>query len=94
MSDQPDSTPTHQPEAMSRVPGNRTPRRVQWASAVDKDGVAGRRREDALESDAGSTHELDEAALDVRATSVHLIPCFPLIFVSTASSVPNAHPRS
>ena len=94
MSDQPDSTPTHQPGAISRVPGNRTPRRVQWASAVDKDDVLGRKHGDGLESDAGSTHELDEAALDVRATSIHIIPCFPPIFFPTASCVPNAHPRS
>jgi hypothetical protein len=67
----PDPIPTHQPGGMPRVPGNRTPRRVQWASAVDsavdKDGVAGRRHENGLESDADSTHELDEAALDPAA---------------------------
>jgi hypothetical protein len=81
----PDPIPTHQPGGMPRVPGNRTPRRVQWASAVDsavdKDGVAGRRHENGLESDADSTHELDEAALDVRATPVshtllRIHPCF------------------
>jgi len=79
---------------MARVPGNRTPRRVQWASAVNEDGVTGRTRENALESDADSTHELDEAGLDVRAALVPQIPYFSLNFLSTASCVPNPYPRS
>ena len=65
-SSSPDPTPAHQPGGMHRVPGNRTPRRVQWASAVDEHGVP----ENALESDAASNHELDEAGLDVRMASV------------------------
>ena len=79
---------------MPRVSGNRTPRHVQWASAVDKDEVAGRAHERALESDAASNHELDEAGLDVRAASVPQMPLFPLIFFSTASCVPITHPRT
>jgi hypothetical protein len=67
----PDPIPTHQTGRMSRVPGNRTPRRVQWASevdsAADKDEAVGRRHENGLESDADSTRELDEAALDPGA---------------------------
>lgn len=65
----PDPRSAHQVGGMARGPGNRTPRRVQWASAlgVDKDGVAGRTPENALESDVASTHELDEAGLDPAA---------------------------
>ncbi|KAH9021301.1 hypothetical protein EDB85DRAFT_2189706 [Lactarius pseudohatsudake] len=63
----PDTTSAHQPGGMARVPGNRTPRRVQWASAVDKDRVTGRTQENALESDAASTRELDQAGLDPAA---------------------------
>ncbi|KAI9435047.1 hypothetical protein H4582DRAFT_2112404 [Lactarius indigo] len=63
----PDTTSTHQPGGMARVPGNRTPRRVQWASAVNLDGVTGRTHENALESDTTSNHELDEAGLDPAA---------------------------
>ncbi|KAI9454482.1 hypothetical protein BJY52DRAFT_725267 [Lactarius psammicola] len=63
----PDPTSTHQPGGITRVPGNRSPRRVQWASAVDEGGLAGRTRENAPESDAASTHELDGAGLDPAA---------------------------
>ena len=88
----PDPRPVPQPGGMPRVPGNRTPRRVQWASAIDEDmiTVPGRTRENALE-----THELDEAGLDVRATddsSNTLL--LTRILVHTASCVPNACPRS
>jgi hypothetical protein len=81
----PDPIPTHQTGRMSRVPGNRTPRRVQWASevdsAADKDEAVGRRHENGLESDADSTRELDEAALDVRATPVsHSLPSYSSSF--------------
>ncbi|KAH9058082.1 hypothetical protein EDB87DRAFT_1685728 [Lactarius vividus] len=62
----PDTTSVHQPGGMARVPGNRTPRRVQWASAVG-DGVPGRTHEDALESDTASSRELDQAGLDPAA---------------------------
>ncbi|KAH9049767.1 hypothetical protein EDB83DRAFT_2507273 [Lactarius deliciosus] len=63
----PDTASAHQPGGMARVPGNRTPRRVQWASAVDGDGVTGRTHENALESDAASTRELDQTGLDPAA---------------------------
>ena len=63
---------------MSRVPGNRTPRRVQWASAVDEDEAPGRAHENVIESDAASTHGLDEAGLDVRTGSVIQTPFFSL----------------
>jgi hypothetical protein len=49
----------------ARAPGTRTPRRVQWASAVDEDEIAGRLRDRGPENDAVLNHELDEAGLDV-----------------------------
>ena len=61
---------------MQRVPGNRIHRRVK----VNKDRVAGRTHESALESDAVSTHERDEPDLDVRAAPVPQMFFFPLIF--------------
>jgi hypothetical protein len=55
-----------QPSGPARAPaGSRTPRRVQWASAVDDDKVAARLHDRDLESEAVSNHELDEAGLDV-----------------------------
>ena len=59
------SSANHRPTALGRTPGNHTPRHVQWASAIDDDKVAGRQRDRDLESDVVSTHELDEAGLDV-----------------------------
>ncbi len=41
-----------QPSGPARTPGTRTPRRVQWATAVDED-------------EDSDHHELDEAGLDV-----------------------------
>ena len=66
MADRSDPSSGHQPRAPGRTPGNHTPRHVQWASAVDDEEVAGRQRDRNLDSEAASTHELDEAGLDVR----------------------------
>jgi hypothetical protein len=55
----------------ARAPGTRTPRRVQWASAVDEDEIAGRLRDRGTENEAGLNHELDEAGLDVCRLSTH-----------------------
>jgi hypothetical protein len=55
-----------QPSGPARAPGgSRTPRRVQWASAVDEDD---RDRG----SEEVSNHELDEAGLDVCCFSLFL----------------------
>lgn len=59
------SSANHPSRPLGRTPGNHTPRHVQWASAIDDDEVAGRQRERNLGSDVVSTHELDEAGLDV-----------------------------
>lgn len=53
----------------ARAPGTRTPRRVQWATAVDEDEIAGRLRDRGSESETVSNHELDEAGLNVRRFS-------------------------
>ncbi|KAH9971269.1 hypothetical protein BJV74DRAFT_889383 [Russula compacta] len=58
------SSATHQARGQARVPGNRTPRHVQWANDIDEDGGAGGLRDHSLESEIGPTHELDEAGLD------------------------------
>jgi hypothetical protein len=58
-----------QPNGSAYSPGSRTSRRVQWASAVDEDEVAGRLRDRDHESEAVLNHELDEAGLDVRRLS-------------------------
>jgi hypothetical protein len=79
---------------MPRVTGNRTPRRVQWASAIDKDGFARRNHENGPESDAASAHELDEAGFDVRAAPVESNALLPTQSFSTASCLPNAYSRS
>jgi hypothetical protein len=75
-----------QPSGPARAPGgSRTPRRVQWASAVDKDD-----RDPG--SEEVSNHELDEAGLDVCWFSLFLTFLthrFPFLF--TASCLPNAH---
>lgn len=91
----PDPTITHQRGEMPRVTGNRTPRRVQWASAVEEDGFARRNHNEiGPESDAASTHELDEAGFDVRAPPVDSNALFPTQFLSTANCLPNSYPRS
>jgi hypothetical protein len=58
------------PSGPARAPGSRTPRHVQWASAVDEDEVAGRIHGRDPESEAVSSHELDEAGLDVCTFSL------------------------
>jgi hypothetical protein len=67
----------------ARAPGTRTPRRVQWASAVDED-------EHNPESEAVSNHELDEAGLDV-CTFSFLLPFLIFLFFSAAHCLPDAH---
>ena len=78
----PDQTFPQQPAGITRVLGNRTPRRVQWARAVDEDA--------AHESDVASVHALDEAGLDVRGASAFRLTTQRLF---TASCVPNTHAR-
>ncbi|KAI0259453.1 hypothetical protein BC834DRAFT_833522 [Gloeopeniophorella convolvens] len=63
----PTSPSPRQPGGTVRIPGNRTPRRVQWASAVDVDVTAGGARDRGHESEETSTHELDEAGLNPTA---------------------------
>jgi hypothetical protein len=77
-----DNDSPDQPSGPARTPGTRTPRRVQWAAAVDED-------EDEDEDD-GDHHGLDQAGLDVCRFP------FPLQFYSpfsffTACCLPNAH---
>jgi hypothetical protein len=62
-----------QPSGPARAPGgSRTPRRVQWASAVEEDD-----RDHG--SEEVSNHELDEAGLDVCCFSLFLtFSYFPL----------------
>ena len=48
-----DNDSPDQPSGPARTPGTRTPRRVQWATAVDED------------EDDGDYHGLDQAGLDV-----------------------------
>jgi hypothetical protein len=82
-----------QPSALACTPGNRTPRHVQWASEVDEDNkIRGHGSEG--NSDLTSTHELDEAGLDV--TSLYSFPGLPysLILLFTASRLSNAYPCS
>ena len=67
--DRPASNGHDQPSGPARVSGTRTPRRVQWATAVDEDEVAGRLRDRDPESEADSNHELDGAGLDVCKVS-------------------------
>ena len=60
-SDNPD-----QPSGPARTPGPRTPRRVQWAAAVDEDEDEGDYHElDTVDEDGGDHHGLDQAGLDV-----------------------------
>ena len=66
MADRSSPSSCHRPGVPGRTPGYHTSRHVQWASAVDDEEVAGRQRDQNLDSEAASTHELDEAGLDVR----------------------------
>jgi hypothetical protein len=73
------------------TPGNRTPRHVQWASEVDEDNrIRGHGSEGA--SDVTSTHELDEAGLDV--TNLYSILGLPYLLMFTASRLSNTYPCS
>jgi hypothetical protein len=58
-----------QPSGPARTPGTRTPRRVQWATAVDEDE----------DEDDDDHHGLDQAGLDVCRFF------FPLHFLLTVS---------
>ncbi|KAI0064971.1 DUF1212-domain-containing protein [Artomyces pyxidatus] len=61
----PDSRP---PGGTARLPGTRTPRRVQWAAAVDQDALAGPIRSRHREEEENAWgHALDEAGLDPAA---------------------------
>jgi hypothetical protein len=66
-----------QPSGPARTPGPRTPRRVQWAAAVDEDEDEGDYHElDTVDEDGGDHHGLDQAGLDVCKFS------FPFHFYS------------
>lgn len=76
----------------ARTPGTRTPRRVQWAPAVDEDEDYGDHHElETVDEDDGDRHELDQAGLDVCRFS------YPFKFFNsqfsffTARCLPNAH---
>jgi hypothetical protein len=54
------------PSFPARTPGTRTPRRVQWAAAVDEDENYGDHHGlETVDEDDGDRHELDQAGLDV-----------------------------
>jgi len=59
----PSTESADQPSGPARTPGPRTPRRVQWAAAVDDDGD--HQRLDVVDEDDGDRHGLDQAGLDV-----------------------------
>ena len=82
----------HQPRALGHTSGNHTPRHVQWASAVDEEEVAAGQRDHDLENEIGSTHELDEAGLEVRTVS-SLLSC-SLVLLFAAIRLPNTFPCS
>lgn len=81
-----------QPSGPARTPGTRTPRRVQWATAVDEDEDDGDYHGlNTVDEHDGDHHGLDQAGLNVCRFS------FPLHFYSQfsffpASCLPNAHP--
>jgi hypothetical protein len=55
-----------QPSGPARTPGPRTPRRVQWAAAVDEDEDEGDYHGlDTVDEDDSDHHGLDQAGLDV-----------------------------
>jgi hypothetical protein len=87
-----ESSVAQQSGAPTRTPENRPPRRVQWASEVYEDGVATgiRGHGPECDSDVISMHELDEAGLDVPM--VYSFLSYLLIFLFTASRLPNACP--
>src|SRR5712691_841246 len=87
-----DSSTNHRSRPLGRTPGNHTPRHVQWASAIDDDEVAGRQRDRNLESDVVSTHELDEAGLDV--CTVHSFLSYSHVLLFTANRLSNSYPCS
>ena len=72
---EPEPSPSSQPSGPARTPGTRTPRRVQWATAVDDDGD--HHGLDTVDEDDGDHHGLDQAGLDVCTFS------FPLQFLLT-----------
>jgi len=84
-----DPSPGHQPRDVARVSGNRIPRHVQWASAVVDEEDTGRLCDRDLESQraSNSTHELDEAGLDVCEVRVPY-----MLSVSLGSSVNSLPP--
>lgn len=82
----------HQPRPLGRTPGNHTPRHVQWASTIDDDEVAGRQRDRDLESDVVSTHELDQAGLDV--STLHSLVSCSHVLLFTANRLSNSNPCS
>jgi hypothetical protein len=88
------SSSSHQPRTPGRAPGNHTPRHVQWASAIDEEEVAGRQRDCELESEVASTHELDEAGLDVRMVCSADCFLYSLYLLFTANRLPNTYPCS
>ena len=65
----------------ARTPGTRTPRRVQWAQAVDDEDVARANR--ARDRGADGVHSLDEAGLDVRISSTRRVELAELTFVNS-----------
>lgn len=88
--DQPDQPASGPPV---RTPGTRTPRRVQWAAAVDEDEDDGDHHGlDTVNEDDGDRHELDQAGLDVCKFSfpLHFHSLFPFF---TACCLPNTHSR-
>lgn len=101
------SEPSHstndsdQPSGPARTPGTRTPRRVQWATAVDEDEDVGEYHGlDTVDEDDGDHNGLDQAGLDPAAfrTLTHALErhyrsnsASPLL--TRTGSVPAQRPR-
>jgi hypothetical protein len=79
--DQPDQ-PLAGPSGPVRSPGTRTPRRVQWAAAVDEDEDDGDHRGlDVVDEDDSDHHELDQAGLDVCGFVPFVNKCLLTAFI-------------
>jgi hypothetical protein len=76
-SESPSTVDVVKPSGPVRTPGTRTPRRVQWATAVTVDEDEDDGDYDTADEDDGDHHGLDQAGLDVCRFS------FPLHFSLT-----------
>jgi hypothetical protein len=87
-----DNDSPDQPSGPARTPGTRTPRRVQWATAVDEDEDDGDyHRLHTVDEGDGDRHGLDQAGLDVCRFLFFYICTHSFRSSHTACCIPYSH---